>query len=136
MKRRIVIADDDPMIISLVSLRLEIAGYEVLPARNGAEALALIRKIHPAAIILDIDMPGMSGIEALDAIKADPAIDKLPVMILTGERNTETVMQAMGSGASDYLVKPFQPDRLLDRVNRMVQAGVAQRMQTPPVWQL
>jgi DNA-binding response OmpR family regulator len=138
MKRRIVIADDDPMIISLVSLRLEIAGYEVLAARNGEEALALIRKIHPAAIILDIDMPGLSGIEALDAIKSDPAIDKLPVMILTGERNTDTVMQAMGSGASDYMVKPFQPDRLLDRVNRMVQSGAGPRVPTPtpPVWQL
>ena len=136
MKRSIVIADDDPMIISLVSLRLEIAGYEVLSARNGEEALELIRKRHPAAAILDIDMPFRSGIEVLDAIKADPETDKLPVMILTGERDSDTVMQAMGSGAGDYMVKPFQPDRLLERMNRLVQSNVMQRMHAPPVWEL
>src|SRR5690349_17024817 len=105
MKRRIVIADDDPMIISLVGLRLEIGGYEVLSASNGEEALALIRKTKPSAAILDIAMPRRGGIEVLDAIKSDPATDKLPVMMLTGERDSETVMRAMGSGAGDYLVK-------------------------------
>jgi len=136
MKCHVVVADDDPMIISLVSLRLEVAGYEVLSARNGEDALALIRKIRPSAAILDIDMPGRSGIDVLDAIKADPATDQLPVMILTGERDSETVMRAMGSGAGDYMVKPFQPDRLLDRVNRMVQASLTHRLSAPPVWEI
>ena len=136
MKRRIVIADDDPVIISLVSVRLEIAGYEMLTAANGNEALALIRKSKPLAVILDIDMPGKSGIEVLDAIKADPATDTLPVMMLTGERDSGTVMQAMGSGAGDYMVKPFQPDRLLDRIDRMVRSSAKQRAQAPGVWKL
>jgi DNA-binding response OmpR family regulator len=136
MKRRIVIADDDPVIISLVSVRLEIAGYEMLTAANGNEALALIRKSKPLAAILDIDMPGKSGIEVLDAIKADPATDTLPVMMLTGERDSATVMQAMGSGAGDYMVKPFQPDRLLDRIDRMVRSSTKQRAQAPAVWKL
>jgi DNA-binding response OmpR family regulator len=123
MKRRIVIADDDPLILSLVSLRLEMADYEVLLASNGEEALALIRQSEPVAAILDMQMPFKTGIDVLDAIKADPKTDKLPVMMLTGERDTGMVMQAMGAGAGDYMVKPFQPDRLLERVNRLVRSS-------------
>jgi DNA-binding response OmpR family regulator len=123
MKRRIVIADDDPIIISLVSLRLEMADYEVLTADNGEKALALIRDNEPVAAILDVQMPCKTGIAVLDAIKSDPRTDKLPVMMLTGERDTGVVMQAMGAGAGDYMVKPFQPDKLLERVNRMVRSS-------------
>ena len=136
MKRRIVIADDDPIIISLVSLRLEMGGYEVLGARNGEEALALIRKSEPAAAILDIEMPRKTGIDVLDAIKSDPATDRLPVMILTGERDNATVMRAMGSGAGDYMVKPFQPDRLLERINRLVHASTMVWSRSASVWEL
>ena len=138
MKRRIVIADDDPIIVSLVSLRLEMGNYEVLSATNGDEALALIRKCQPAAAILDIEMPRKTGIEVLDAIKSDSVTDKLPVLMLTGERDTDTVMRAMGSGAGDYMVKPFQPDRLLDRINRMVQSSAMAWAQVPAaaVWEL
>ncbi len=123
MKRRIVIADDDPIVISLVSLRLEMADYEVLAARNGDEALALIRKAEPVAAILDMQMPRKTGIDVLEAIKADAKTDKLPVMMLTGERDTGMVMQAMGAGAADSMFKPFQPDRLLERVNRLVRSS-------------
>jgi len=123
MRRRIVIADDDPIIISLVSLRLEMADYEVLPARNGEEALALIRNGEPVAAILDMQMPHKTGIAVLEAIKSDPKTGKLPVMMLTGERDTGMVMRAMGAGAGDYMVKPFQPDRLLERVNRLVRSS-------------
>jgi DNA-binding response OmpR family regulator len=134
MKRSIVVADDDPIIISLVSLRLEMGGYDVLAAKNGDEALALIRKSQPVAAILDLQMPRKSGIDVLDAIKSDPITDKLPVMMLTGERDTDMVMRAMGAGAGDYMVKPFQPDRLLERMNRLVQASA--RAKAAPVWEL
>jgi len=139
MKRRIVIADDDPIILSLVALRLEIADYEVLSAKNGEEALALIRQSEPVAAILDMQMPLKTGIAVLDAIKADPRTDKLPVMMLTGERDTGMVMQAMGAG--DYMVKPFQPDRLLERVNRMVRSSAMvwtkpSSAVTAPTWEL
>lgn len=86
MKRRIVIADDDPTIISLVSLRLGLTRFDVLSAANGLDALALIRSSEPVAAILIVRMPGC-GLVALDAIKADFSISKLPVMMLTGERD-------------------------------------------------
>ncbi len=141
MKRRIVIADDDPIILSLVALRLEIADYEVLSAKNGEEALALIRQSEPVAAILDMQMPFRTGIAVLDAIKSDPRTDKLPVMMLTGERDTAQVMQAMGAGAGDYMVKPFHPDRLLERVNRMVRSSAMvwtkpSSAVTAPTWEL
>jgi DNA-binding response OmpR family regulator len=123
MRRRIVIADDDPLIISLVTLRLEMADYEVLPAKNGEEAVALIRKCEPVAAILDMQMPRKTGLDVLEAIKSDARTSNLPVMMLTGERDTGMVMQAMGAGAGDYMVKPFQPDRLLERVNRLVRSS-------------
>jgi two-component system alkaline phosphatase synthesis response regulator PhoP len=140
MKRRIVIADDDPTIISLVSLRLGLARFEVLSATNGREALDLIRKSEPLAVILDVRMPEWDGLAALDRIKSDPDISNLPVLMLSGERDSQTVMSAMGAGASDYIVKPFNPDRLLERVNRMVKSSAmvwsSEQSTTTCVWEL
>jgi two-component system alkaline phosphatase synthesis response regulator PhoP len=138
MKRRIVIADDDPTIISLVSLRLGLARFEVLSAANGREVLDLIRKNEPLAAILDVRMPECDGLSALDTIKSDPVISNLPVLMLTGERDSQTVMSAMGAGASDYMVKPFNPDRLLERVNRMIKSSAMVWSPAMPavVWEL
>jgi DNA-binding response OmpR family regulator len=138
MKRRIVIADDDATIIHLVSLRLGLAGFDVLSAQCGPAALELIQRSEPHAAILDVGMPG-GGLAALDAIKSDPRVSNLPVMMLTGERNPDMVMNAMGSGAGDYMVKPFDPERLLERVLRMVKSSAM--VWTPPavgepVWEL
>ena len=109
MKKCVVIADDDPSIVTLVSLRLGVDNYDVIGAPSGEEAL--------------------------ERIKADPAIAGLPVMMLTGERNPETVMQALSSGAADYMVKPFNPDMLAERLERAIRHGAATR-KTPPVWEL
>jgi DNA-binding response OmpR family regulator len=140
MKRRIVIADDDLTIRSLVSLRLGLASFDVLSAENGSDALELIQKSEPVAVILDVRMPG-GGLETLDAIKADPMTQNLPVMMLTGERDPATVMTAMGAGAADYMVKPFNPDRLLERVQRLVKSSAmvwtrATEATAAPVWEL
>jgi DNA-binding response OmpR family regulator len=136
MKRRIVIADDDSIIISLVSLRLGLANFEVLCAADGQAALALIRKSEPVAAILDMQMPGKTGIDVLGELKADPLTNKLPVMMLTGERDPEIVMRAVGAGAGDYMVKPFDPDHLLERVNRLVRSSAMSWTPSPSVWEL
>ena len=80
----------------------------------------MVRTKSPAAVILDVQMPGGGGLSALSKIKSDPKTSKLPVMMLTGERDAETVMQAMDGGADDYMVKPFHPDMLLERLSRLV----------------
>jgi len=120
MDRRIVIADDDHIIIDLVKTRLTMAQYHVIATHDAVTALEMVRTLKPLAVILDVQMPGGGGLSALAKIKADPQICKLPVMMLTGERNAETVMQAMEGGADDYMVKPFLPDVLLERVSRLV----------------
>jgi DNA-binding response OmpR family regulator len=82
--------------------------------------LAMVRAKRPLLLILDIQMPGGGGLSALSKIKADPQTSAVPVMMLTGERNPETVLLAMEGGADDYLIKPFHPDALLRRVSRLV----------------
>lgn len=142
MKRCVVVADDDPMIIDLVKLRLGMAQYHVLSTGDAVAAVALARKHEPVAMILDVQMPGggalPGGLAALEKIKADPALRNMPVMMLTGERTTETVMQAMTGGANDYMVKPFNPDTLLERVSRMVKSSAMQWRASAPasVWEL
>lgn len=138
MKNCIVIADDDPTILNLVSLRLGMAAYTVVSSGDAQGALAMIRSHGPVAAILDVRMPG-GGLEALASIKADPELCGLPVMMLTGERNAETVMQAMEGGADDYMVKPFDPDTLMERVSRLIGRAAIRDMapgKTQPVWEL
>jgi DNA-binding response OmpR family regulator len=135
MKRTVVIADDDPTIVTLVSLRLEVDDYEVIGSPSGEDALEQIRRHAPHAAILDVQMPGGGGLAALEQIKADPATAGIPVMMLTGERNPETVMQALSGGAADYMVKPFNPDMLAERVERAIRNSLAGR-KNPPVWEL
>jgi DNA-binding response OmpR family regulator len=115
----IVVADDDPTIVDLVRLRLGLAQYEVVAAHDADVALAMVRARRPVLVILDVQMPGGGGLSALSKLKTDPETSAVPVMMMTGERNAETVLQAMEDGADDYLVKPFHPDALLQRVSRL-----------------
>ena len=128
MKRCIVVADDDPTIISLVRLRLGMARFNVIATHDATAAVAMVHANEPVAVILDVQMPGSrcdlpGGLSALRRLKSDPRLANLPVMMLTGERETETVMQAMNGGANDYMVKPFDPDALLERVSRLVKSS-------------
>jgi len=123
MNRCVVIADDDPNVVRLIKLRLGMAQYDVVATDDAVAAMAMVRAKVPAAVILDVQMPGGGGLSALARIKSDPELSGVPVMMLTGERNAETVMEAMGSGADDYMVKPFNPDALLQRVSRLVDRG-------------
>src|ERR1043165_9402106 len=120
MSRCIVVADDEPAVVSQVKRRLSLAQYTVIAAEDSEKALAAIQARDPVAVILDVQMPGGGGLSVLSKLKADPKTRGLPVMMLTGERNAETVLQAMEAGADDYMVKPFLPDALLERVSRLV----------------
>lgn len=141
MQRCVVIADDDPNIINLVKLRLGMARYNVVSTGDATSAVDMVRAREPVAVILDVQMPG-GGMSALSKIKSDPRLSALPVMMLTGERDPGTVMQAMSNGANDYMVKPFNPDILLERVSRlirssaMVWSSAAAVAVSGPVWEL
>jgi len=132
--RCIVVADDDPTVVRLVKMRLGRAQFTVVAASDSEQALAMVHDKEPVAVILDVQMPGGGGLAVLSKLKADPRTSSLPVMMLTGERNAETVLQAMDAGADDYMVKPFLPDALLERVSRLVNKAV--KVSVAPVWEI
>jgi nitrogen regulation protein NR(I) len=111
---RILVVDDDQNILSAFEQLLTGQGYEVSRAQHGQEALDLLGSNRPDVVIMDICMPGLGGLETLQAIKA---IDRrLPVIIITGHGTMETAVQAIKMGAVDYHVKPLDPEELLDSI--------------------
>lgn len=116
----ILIVEDDDAICELLSGILEAAGYAVTVAKDGLEALERIKQRQPAAVLLDISMPRMDGISVLQRLKADPATQDLPVLMLTAQSSPDDIRRAIQFGARDYLGKPFEPRQLLRRVARIV----------------
>lgn len=120
---RVLIADDDPFLRELVMHRLSAAGYHACSARNGEEALELCREPMPDLVVLDAMMPIADGFEVLRRLKSDSATANLPVIMLTALRGEEDVVGALKLGAADYLVKPFIPDELVARIERLLPAA-------------
>ena len=111
MKERILIVDDERSIRDMLRLTLEYEGYAVDDAENGAAALRIIQTAMPDAVLLDVKMSGLDGIETLERIKElEPA---LPVVILTGHGSFETAVEATKKGAFDFLAKPPDRDKIL-----------------------
>lgn len=120
--RRILIADDDSLLRALLVHRLSADGYEILTAQDGGEALAAIREQKPDLIVLDALMPVMDGFEILRRLRAG-GVPGAPVIMLTALKREEDIVGALQLGAADYLVKPFIPDELSQRVRRLLQAS-------------
>lgn len=118
-RKRVLVVDDDKDSIELLVTRLSIAGYDVSHARNGAEALERLRLSRPTAVILDINMPGMDGMDVLQWMQRTPVFATIPVMMLTASHANEDLKLAMRLGARDYMLKPFRDDVLLSRVARL-----------------
>lgn len=102
---RVLMADDDKMLIDMYKERLELAGYTVTLCRNGEEALSKIREAKPDIILLDIMMPKVNGYEALASIKSDPATKDIPVIMLSALMRDFNREKAVEAGADDYLIK-------------------------------
>jgi two-component system OmpR family response regulator len=115
--RIVVVADDDPDILDLVIYMLTEAGYDAVGVTDGVAALAAIEANPPRLAILDIMMPGMSGIDVLHKIRASETISDLDVILLTARTRDSDVDVGFAAGASDYVIKPFSPRELLKRVN-------------------
>lgn len=117
---RILVADDDGPFRAYVCALLEDHDYTAVPASSGSDALALLAEEPPAAVVLDVNMPGLSGYEVCRSIRDELGLD-LPVLFVSGER-TESYDRVAGLtiGADDYLVKPFAPDELLARLRSLL----------------
>jgi DNA-binding response OmpR family regulator len=116
----VVVADDDEDILMLVRATLTRAGYEVVVARDGAAALALLGERRPAAAVLDIAMPEVDGLEVLARIRADPATAELPVILLSARAQESDVAHGYELGASTYIRKPFSPHELSAALEALV----------------
>jgi two-component system OmpR family response regulator len=119
-RTRILAVDDDPMILELITIRLQLMGHEVFQARNGQEALERLREYAPAALILDINMPVVDGFEVLRQMRSAGLTEKVATMVLTARNQTADVRKAIELGARDFLSKPFQDKQLLARVARLL----------------
>jgi DNA-binding response OmpR family regulator len=116
---KILIAEDEPDIRELVAFMLRFAGYEVLAASNGEEAVQAATRETPDLILLDVRMPRMTGYEACRLIKANPNLQDVPVVFLSAKGQESEIQSGLDAGAEEYLLKPFSPDELTNRV-RMI----------------
>jgi DNA-binding response OmpR family regulator len=114
---KILIADDELRLRKVVALHLKKAGFNVLEAGNGRQALDIAREQRPNLIVLDVMMPEMTGLEACAAIKSDAELGSTPVILLTAMAEAEDIEKGSSVGADFYLTKPFSPKELIDKIN-------------------
>jgi len=116
MPKKILIIDDELEISKMVTEFLVDAGYSASYALNGPDGLAMIKRDLPSLVLLDVGMPGMDGVEVMRLIHEQ--FPDLPVLVLTGNKNTETVEKMVALGASEYLTKPINLETLLNQFVR------------------
>ncbi len=117
---KIVIAEDEPDIRELIAFTLRFAGYEVVAGANGEEGYQLAKMERPDLCMFDVRMPKMTGYEACKKIKADPETAHIPVVFLSAKGQESEIEQGMQAGADEYLLKPFAPDQLTERLREIL----------------
>lgn len=113
---KILVAEDERDIRDLIGFTLRFAGFEVLLAGDGIEAIEKAPLEQPDLIILDVRMPKMTGYEACRQLKENPATSAIPIVFLSAKGQEDEIQQGLASGALEYIVKPFAPDELADQV--------------------
>jgi diguanylate cyclase (GGDEF)-like protein len=128
---RVLIADDDADIRAFLDVTLSLAGYDVLEASDGIEALDVARRHTPDLILLDVMMPRMDGLEALEKLRADARTSHIPVVLLTARVQREDTLGGLEAGADDYVTKPFDGDVLIARIRSALRRADQQRSLNP-----
>ena len=120
-RKLILIVDDEPDILMVLGKRIEVAGYDVIRARSGADALRLAKTTRPGLIILDLMMPGMNGQETAERLRSDPELFEVPVIFLTAlitKRDEKSLVQDVAG--SRFFAKPYDPEELLTEIRRIL----------------
>ena len=117
---KVLVVDDEPFILRSLSFVLRKDDYEVFEARNGEEALNLIRRERPSLVFLDVMMPKMNGFEVTAEIKADPDLAATKIILLTARGQDADRETGEAAGADDYMTKPFSPTKVLERARRLL----------------
>lgn len=126
-KRRILLVDDEPSIIKIVRKQLELAGFEVLVAVNGLEALTQAEQGQPDLIILDRMLPQKNGMEVCQELKASPTMKQIPVLMLSANARQQDQEASLRQGADAYLTKPFVLDELLRVIRGLLEKAASQQ---------
>ena len=117
--RKLLIADDESGIRSLVRMTLERDSYQILEASDGEEAIAMAREYHPEVVLLDVMMPGLSGFDVCRALKGDPTTAEATVVLLTAKAQESDRAEGIAAGADHYFTKPFSPIALLRKIDEV-----------------
>ncbi len=117
---KVLVIDDDPVILELLRVNFEIEGFEVVSAGDGREGYERARADRPDLVLSDIMMPRFDGLQLLRQLKRDPSTKSLPVILLSAKAQNAEVQQGLELGADDYVTKPFDPLELIDRVNAVL----------------
>ncbi|MCR5872901.1 response regulator transcription factor [Phenylobacterium sp. J426] len=120
MSPYILIADDDPLLRAILEHKLEAAGYAVKSVEDGRAALEAAAEDIPGVVVLDAMMPVMDGFEALRRFKQDPRLADVAIIMLTALKREADIVSALKLGAADYVPKPFNPDELVARLDRLM----------------
>lgn len=120
MERKVLIIEDEKLIIVSTQMVLEASGFQVESAVNGEEGIASAKDLRPDLILLDIMMPGIDGWETLTRLKRDPETSDIPVIIFTAREHSRGHQKSAEMGAADYFRKPFEPDELIELVEKHI----------------
>ncbi len=118
-KRKVLLVDDEPSIVKMVGKRLEVAGFEVVVAMDGEEALEKAKSAGPDVIILDCMLPKLNGFEVCGMLKKDPERQKIPVIMLSARVQEKDKKAGLECGADAYMRKPFNSQELVEQINHL-----------------
>ena len=121
----ILVVDDQPELLSGLQLTLEFAGYQVLTAVDGHLALTILRRQPVELVLADIAMPQLNGYQLYEQVRADPALSRLPVLMLTAEAHREQIVAAAQAGVNGYVIKPFTAAILKEKIDKVLGARAA-----------
>jgi DNA-binding response OmpR family regulator len=117
----VLVAEDDADIRELVAYKLQQAGYQVVSVTDGLAALAAARDSAPDVAIVDVSMPGLSGVQVCTALREHPATTRIPVILLSARAHADDSETGLRAGAVDYVTKPFSPRELVQRVESLLE---------------
>ena len=122
-KQKIIVVEDEPDLVDVVTYNLKREGYLVLAAQRGDEGLNLIRSERPDLVLLDLMLPGMDGLSICRQMKSDSSLSEIPIIIASAKGEESDVVIGLEMGADDYLAKPFSPRELLARIKAVLRRG-------------
>ena len=119
-KTKVLIVDDEPLNVDYIEQRLEDLDYQIITAADGQDALNKIKSEHPDLVLLDLMMPILDGFAVLSEVKADPGLRDIPVIIISADHDSKSIVRGIKQGADDYLTKPVNHELLVKKVKEFL----------------